>query len=339
MSKLFEAVQLKNLSLKNRVIMAPMCMYKSDDKGFVKPFHTVHYGSRAMGGTALIIQEATAVTPNGRISNNDLGIWSDDQLEGLTQIVDSIHDNGGLAGIQLAHAGRKYETEGLPTVAPSSINFSEHYQTPEALTVEEIAEIVQAFQDAARRSLIAGYDTIEIHAAHGYLIHQFLSPLSNLREDQYGGSFENRLRFLDEIIDAIRLVWPSERALLIRLSATDYLEGGITLDDCIRIVEACRDRVDLFHMSSGGLLTATIDVYPGYQVHFAEAVKRQCKLPTIAVGLIETTQQAESILKREEADFIGLGRLLLRDPYWTLRHAAQENREWIPEPYRRGFRS
>lgn len=337
MSQLFERYQIKNLNMRNRSVMAPMCMYSSDGSGHVLDFHRVHYGSRAIGGVGLIIQEATAVTPAGRISSDDLGIWNDDHVKGLSDLVRLIHDGGALAGIQLAHAGRKCEAVGEITVSASQMAFSDEYPVPHELSREEIAEVVRAFAKAAERSLTAGYDTIEIHGAHGYLIHQFLSPLSNRRQDEYGGSFENRIRFLNEVIDAILGEWPKERALILRLSASDYIDGGIDLDETIRIVDAVKDRVDLFHLSSGGLLPAKIDVRPGYQIDFAEKIRKECDVPTIAVGLITEREQAEAILAEGRADLIALGRLLLREPYWPLQQEAATHRSAIPTAYKRGF--
>ncbi len=337
MSILFKPYHLKNLELQNRVVMAPMCMYSTDTSGMVQDFHRIHYGSRAVGGAGLILVEATAVLPLGRISDNDLGLWSDEQVPGHQDLVRLMQDGGAMAGIQLAHAGRKYETEDSRTVAPSSIDFSTDYLVPDALTEDEIRSTVLAFRDAARRASDAGYDTIEIHGAHGYLIHQFLSPLSNHRTDHYGGSFRNRLRFLNEVIDAIRSVWPADKALLLRLSATDYLPGGIDIDSITRVVDETKDRIDLFHISSGGLLPAKIDTYPGYQVDFSKIIKERCGVRTIAVGLVTDEEQAVAILETGAADLIGLGRLLLRDPYWPLRHSAKIDRESIPEAYRRGF--
>lgn len=337
MKQVFEAYKIKNLEMKNRIVMAPMCMYSSDGTGNVLDFHRVHYGTRAVGGTALIIQEATAVTPNGRISSDDLGIWQDEHIEGLSDIVRLIHAGGALAGIQLAHAGRKCEAQGERTVAPSSIEFSPDYPIPHALTTNEIKELVAAFGQAARRARLAGYDTLEIHGAHGYLIHEFLSPLSNHRTDEYGGSPENFLRFLDEVVDAIRAEWPMDKALILRLSASDYLEGGLGIEETIRIVKHVKDRVDLIHLSSGGLVSAPIHVFPGYQVRFAEAVKRECDVPTIAVGLITDLSQAEEILGNDRADLIALGRILLRDPYWPIRQMAKTDRKSVPWQYERGF--
>lgn len=337
MAKAFEPFKLKNLALKNRIVMAPMCMYSSDGSGRVQEFHKVHYGSRAIGGSSLIIQEATAVTPNGRISSDDLGIWSDEHVEGLSEVVRLIHAGGAMAGIQLAHAGRKCEAQGERTVAPSRLHFSDDYPVPHELSQAEILDLVEAFGQAAERASRAGYDTLEIHGAHGYLIHQFLSPLSNHRTDEYGGSPVKYLSFLQAVIDAIRAVWPADKALILRLSASDYLEGGLGIEETIRIVDAVKDRVDLIHLSSGGLLSAPIHSFPGYQVRFSEEVKKRCGVPTITVGLITSMAQVEEILGNERADLVALGRELLRDPYWPLHHGSRDSGTPVPEQYKRAW--
>lgn len=337
----FEAYKLKNLELKNRIVMAPMCMYSSDNNGIVQDFHRVHYGSRAIGGTGLIIQEATAVTSQGRISSWDLGIWEDSQIEGLASVVKQIHDGGAAAGIQLAHAGRKCEAEDEVTIAPSAINFSKEYPVPREMSQEKIHETVLAFGQAARRADQAGYDLIELHGAHGYLIHEFLSPLSNTRTDNYGGSLENRIRFLKEIIAEVRNYWPEHKPLIIRLSASDYLQGGLDLDQTIEIINMAKAEIDAFHISSGGLLTAPIKAYPGYQVGLAEKIRQTCDVPVVAVGLINSIEQVEDILGNERADLVALGRELLRNPYWPIRHCTPDSSAGcpIPEQYLRGWRN
>ncbi|HZJ68798.1 MAG TPA: NADPH dehydrogenase NamA [Candidatus Eisenbacteria bacterium] len=330
---------MKDLQIKNRIVMAPMCLFSSNHKGQVLDLHHIHYGSRAIGGTGLIIQEATAVLPEGRITDRDLGIWDDAYIDGLRSLVKVMHDGGAKAAIQIAHAGRKCGVKEETTLAPSAIDFSQDYPLPQAMSLEEIKQTIQAFGKAADRSVKAGYDLIEIHAAHGYLIHQFLSPLSNHRTDDYGGSFENRIRFLKEIIDEIRLYWPKERALAIRLSAIDYLEGGLTLEDTCKIVDLIKEDVDLFHLSSGGLLDASFPIFPGYQINFAEEVKKICKVPTIAVGLIKNLDQTEEILGNQRADLIALGRKLLRNPYWPIQQLKldTDTTSLIPEAYRRAW--
>lgn len=336
MVKLFEPYKLRNIELKNRIVMAPMCMYSANEFGFAQPFHVVHYASRAMGQVSLVILEATAVLPEGRISGNDLGIWRDEQLEGLKQIVDQIHAYDSKAGIQLAHAGRKATVEG-PIYAPSSIRFNESYEMPLELTKEQIKEVVEAFAAGAQRAINVGFDVLEIHAAHGYLINEFLSPLSNKREDEYGGSPENRYRILREIIDGIRAIW--DGPLFVRISAHEYAEGGHTPEDYIQYAAWMKSQdVDLIDVSSGGVVPAHIDVKPLYQVPFSETV-RSAGIPTGAVGLITTGTEAEEILQKEQADLIFIGRELLRDPYFPY-HAAKELGAKVNTPnptYERGW--
>lgn len=336
----FESLAIKDLQLKNRIVMPPMCMYSSDASGRAKDFHKVHYGSRAIGGAGLIIQEATAVVRNGRISNEDLGIWEDAQVDDLAEVVRLIHAGGARAAIQLAHAGRKCETDDAFTVAPSSFAFSDDYRIPHELTIDEIETIVASFGLAAERAVRAGYDALEIHGAHGYLIHEFLSPLSNRRTDAFGGSFENRLRFLKAVIGAIRQVWPRERALLLRLSASDYLQGGIDLEETIQIIDQVKDDVDLFDISSGGLLAAPVRSFPGYQVEFAGEIRKRCQVATIAVGLIIRMEHVENILGSGKADLVALGRELLRNPYWPIQHSSPGEVPGcpIPEQYERAWK-
>lgn len=337
--KTFEQFKIKDLVLKNRILMAPMCMYSTDGNGLVKDFHRVHYGSRAIGGSGLIILEATAVIPNGRISKGDLGIWEDGHIEGLRSIVDIIHENGSKAAIQLAHAGRKSDSGDDFIVAPSPMAHSDIYKNPVELQPSDIKDLIQRFKEGARRALDAGFDAIEIHAAHGYLIHQFLSPITNKRVDEYGGSLENRSRFLKEILKATHEVWPREKPIFVRFSATDYKEGGIDEGEIVRIINEVKKYFDLAHISSGGLLDVEMKVFPGYQVSFAQRVKEQCHIPTIAVGLIDNFNQIEEILSNNRADLVSLGRQLLRDPYTPLHMAYENNIDIdIPEQYKRAFR-
>lgn len=318
--------------------MPPMCTYSADREGFVKDFHRMHYASRAIGATGLIILEATAVVPNGRISSRDLGIWEDDHVKGLRSIVENVRPYGAKIGIQLAHAGRKSESGDEFIVAPSAIAHSDKYQSPRQLETADIDNLVYSFKNAAKRSLDAGFDVIEVHAAHGYLIHQFLSPLTNKREDKYGGSFENRIRFLREILLALREVWPGEKPIFVRFSASDYKEGGIDLEETIKIINELKDLFDMAHISSGGLVDTYIETYPGYQVDFSDKIRRECNIPTIAVGLIENFNQIEEILSNERADLVALGRKLLRDPYAALHIAVEKDIEIdIPEQYKRAF--
>jgi len=311
-------------------------MYSAEDDGLVTPFHQVHYATRAAGQVGLIILEATGVVPEGRISNKDLGIWDDAHIDGLRQLVEGMKAYGAKTGIQLGHAGRKATVEG-EIFAPSAIAFSSDYQTPTAMSEENIQHVIEAFKLAAIRAAKAGFDVLEIHGAHGYLISEFLSPATNKREDQYGGSQENRYRILRQIIDAIRSVW--DGPLLVRVSAEDYAEDGTTMDDFIVFSRWMKSQgVDLVDVSTGGVVPATINVFPGYQVSHAEAIKHGADIATGAVGLITTAIQAEEILQNNRADLIFLARVLLREPYWPL-HAAKELSEELQPPvqYVRGW--
>ncbi|NLJ42064.1 MAG: NADPH dehydrogenase NamA [Bacteroidales bacterium] len=337
MSKLFSPLTIKNVTLKNRIVMSPMCQYSATD-GYSNDWHLVHLGSRAVGGAGLIIVEATAVAPEGRITPGDLGLWNDDQIEGLSRIVRFIHQNGAHAGIQLAHAGRKascgvpwqggrqlgLNNGGWNTVAPSAIPFMPGERAPIALTREGIVKIISGFRSAAKRAVSAGFDIIEIHSAHGYLLHEFLSPLSNNREDEYGGSFENRARLLLQVTDAIRSEWPAACPLFIRISATDWTEGGWTPDDSLKLAFMLKEKsADLIDCSSGGNVhDAKIPFGPGYQVPFSEIVRKSGIL-TGSVGLITSASQAEAILQEEKADLVLFGRELLRNPYFPLQAAKQ----------------
>lgn len=324
-----------------------MCEYSSED-GFANDWHMVHLGSRAAGGAGLVIAEATAVNPRGRITHGDLGIWKDEQIEPLRRIVSFLKSQGAVAGIQLAHAGRKASCElpwagGLPiapgqpngwqVVGPSAIPFRDGDPAPQELTVEEIGELIAAFAAATRRALAAGFEVIEIHGAHGYLIHSFLSPISNVRTDEYGGSFENRTRFLREVIQAVRAEMPDHLPLFLRVSATDWTAGGWTVEDSVELARhvAALD-VDLIDTSSGGnVLRARIPVGPGYQVALAEQIRREGKILTGAVGMITAAKQAEAILQAGQADLILIARELLRDPYFPMR-AAQELGDTVLAP-------
>ena len=332
MSILFSSFTLKNLEIKNRIVMAPMCQYSADEDGNVGNWHIIHYASRAIGGVGLIIIEATAVEPRGRISANDLGIWKDEHIDGLKRIVEECKKYGAKVGIQLAHAGRKCSVASENIVAPSAIPFSEDYKTPIELTQDEIQNIIESFKMGARRSLEAGFDIIEIHGAHGYLINEFLSPLSNHRTDKYGGSLENRARFLKEILQSVREVWPRELPIILRVSAEDYVTDGNHPEDLANIINLLKEyEVDIVNVSSGAVVPAEIKAYPGYQVPFAEVIKKQTGLPTIAGGLITNPLMAEEILRNNRSDLVFLGRELLRNPYWPL-HAAKEVRDDIKWP-------
>lgn len=338
MVHLFQPITIRSITFKNRLVVSPMCQYSSID-GFANDWHFVHLGSRAVGGSALVFTEATAVSPEGRISPHDLGIWKDEQLPMLQKIVGFIHDNGAIAGIQLAHAGRKasktepwnhdklvpVEEGGWKTVAPSAIAFSEDSDLPYELTKGEIQKIVTDFRSATERVLKAGFKVIELHGAHGYLINEFLSPLSNKRTDEYGGSFENRIRFLLEIIDAVRSVWPEDLPLFLRISATDWTEDGWTIEDSVKLADIVKDKgIDLMDCSSGSVVPGVkIPAAPNYQVPFAAAVRKGSGMLTGAVGIIIKPDQAEAILAEGKADMIFMAREMLRDPYFPLRAARE----------------
>jgi NADPH2 dehydrogenase len=334
---LFEPYSIRGVTLKNRIVMSPMCMYSCyEQDGMVTPWHMTHYTSRAVGQTGLIMTEAAAVSPQGRISPEDLGIWDDSHIEGLSSLVKSIHENGSKAAIQIAHAGRKAMIDG-PIIAPSAIAFSDKMKTPEEMTLEQIEETVNQFRAAAKRAKTAGFDVIEIHGAHGYLINEFLSPLSNRRTDSYGGNQQKRYRFLQEIIAAMRLEW--DGPLFVRISANDYHPEGNSPEDFVTYASWMKeDGIDLIDCSSGAVVPAKINVYPGYQVPFAEKIRSAADIPTAAVGLITTGRQAEEILQNQRADLIFIGREFLRDPYWP-RSAAEDLGVDIqsPKQYERGW--
>lgn len=335
---LFSPLRIREVVFRNRIAVSPMCQYSSVD-GRATDWHLVHQGSRAVGGAGLVMTEATAVEAHGRISPQDMGIWSDEQVEPLARIVRFIHEQGAIAGLQIAHAGRKASTrrpwegrgpvplaEGgwLPIVAPSPLPFDEGYPVPEALTAEGIDGLLRAFAGATHRALAAGYRVLEIHAAHGYLLHEFLSPLSNRRDDRYGGSFENRTRLVREVAQAVRAVWPERYPLFVRISATDWVEGGWDPDQSVELARQLRPLgADLIDCSSGGLVPhASIPLAPGYQVPFAERIRKEADILTGAIGLITDPLQAEQILGSGRADLVSMARAFLRDPYWPL-HAAQ----------------
>lgn len=335
---IFKEYNLKNTNLRNRIVMPPMCMYSSDDKGLANEFHYNHYVTRAIGGVGLIILESTGVVSNGRTTDNDLGIWDDSQIEGLNNIVNGVKKYGAKVAIQLNHAGRKYTGAAGEVVAPSAIRFDEESVLPKELSKNQIKEIILSFKEAAKRANKAGFDAIEIHAAHGYLIHQFLSPLSNVRTDEYGGNIKNRTRFLKEILQAVSEVWPKEKPILLRVSAYDYKEGGIDLDNMVNIINHVKENLDMVHVSTGGLVPAKIDVYPGYQVKFSDTIKNKCHVPTIAVGLITDANMAEEIISNDRADLVAFGRELLRNPYLILNEAKVRNLDInYPEQYKAAF--
>lgn len=337
-AKLFTPVTFKNVTLKNRIVMSPMCMYSSESEdGMVHPFHITHYESRAAGQTGLIMVEATAVQQAGRISAKDLGIWNDNHIEGLKKVSERVHAYGAKSSIQLAHAGRKAEDEET-IYAPSAIAFNENYKQPVEMTEADINETIEAFQSAAERAAKADFDILEIHAAHGYLINQFLSPLTNKRNDQYGGSLQNRFRLLESIIQAVKQVWNGP--LFVRLSADEYHPDGNKINDFVWIASQLKQLgIDLIDCSSGGLVPIGISAYPGYQVPLAETIKKEAGISTGAVGLITAGIQAEEILQNDRADLIFLARALLRNPYWAKAASdelGEENFE-APKQYVRGW--
>lgn len=342
MTQLFQPLTLRGLTLSNRIAVSPMCQYSAEE-GLANDWHLVHLGSRAVGGAGLVIIEATAVSANGRISPHDLGIWNDEQIEPLRRITRFIEAQGSVAGIQLAHAGRKASVwqpwlgkRGCVPVAaggwipggPSAIAFDPEHAVPTALDETAIAGVIESFVLAAQRSLAAGFKIAEVHAAHGYLLHQFLSPLSNQRQDAYGGSFDNRIRLLLEVTEAVRAVWPEELPLFVRLSATDWVEDGWNPEETVELARRLKALgVDLIDVSSGGTsVDAEIPIGPGYQTQFAEQVRRGADIATGTVGMITEAVQAEHILRTGQADLILLARELLRDPYWPL-HAAEDLRD------------
>lgn len=351
MPHLFKPLNIRELTFKNRIFVSPMCQYSAMD-GVPNDWHLVHLGSRAVGGAALIIAEATSISPEGRISHGDLGIWNDVQVNSFKKICNFIHEQGGIAGIQLAHAGRKASTnlswlrdENLEalhswqTLAPSPIAFAEHYRVPKELSLSEIEMLIAQFVKAAERSLAAGFKVVEIHMAHGYLLHEFLSPISNKRTDIYGGPLENRMRLPLYVAEQVRKKWPSSLPVFVRISATDWLHSeGWTLQDSIEFSKKLKSLgVDLIDCSSGGNTPdAKIPIGPGYQVQFAEAIRKEASILSGAVGMITEARQANEIISTEKADVVLLARELLRDPYWPL-HAAKvlgAEVEW-PLPYQR----
>jgi 2,4-dienoyl-CoA reductase-like NADH-dependent reductase (Old Yellow Enzyme family) len=338
MSTLFTPLKIKDISFKNRLTISPMCQYSATD-GFANEWHELHLGSRAVGGAGLIIQEATAVSPEGRITAGDLGLYNDDQKAVLKKIVGIIHQHGAVAGIQLAHAGRKascdlpwkgghqlpLEEAGWTTYGPSPLPFGASDRPPQELDLAGIRQVITDFKRAAERSVEIGYKVLEIHAAHGYLINSFLSPLTNHRNDLYGGSFDKRTRLLIEIIDAVNTVWPKNYPLFVRISATDWAEGGWTIEDSVQLAQLLKSKgVDLIDCSSGGLVPhVKIPVAPGYQVLFAERIKKETGILTGAVGLITSGIQAEEIVQKNQADLVLIARASLSNPYFPL-HAAKE---------------
>lgn len=350
-SKLFSPLEIKSITLKNRIAISPMCQYSAVE-GFANNWHLVHLGSRATGGAGLVIQEATSVSPEGRISPADLGLWSDEHIKKLKKITKFIIRQDAVPGIQLAHAGRKASVSspwygnkklernqgGWETFAPSAIGYHDNEPAPTALDKQGILNVISDFKLATRRAVLAGYQVLEIHAAHGYLLHQFLSPLSNSRSDEYGGSFENRIRFTLEIIDAVKLEWPKELPLFVRISATDWAEGGWNIEESVELSKILKEKgVDLIDVSSGGLVShQQIPLAPNYQVPFAEQIKKESKILSGAVGLITTSQQAEDIIASQKADLVLFARESLRNPNLGLdfAHELGVDVQW-PKQYER----
>ena len=346
MALLFEPIKIREVELKNRIVVSPMCQYSSED-GFANDWHLVHLGSRAVGGAGLVFTEAAAVSPEGRITPSDLGIWKDDHIHFLKRITTFLKQEGAVPGIQLAHAGRKAshhvpwkgstpltrEEGGWETWAPSAIGYKESDPAPKEMTIENIRQVINDFATAAQRALQAGFRIIEIHAAHGYLLNEFLSPLSNFRKDTYGGTFENRVRILLNIVERIRNILPAGVALFVRISATDWVDGGWTIDDSVMLALLLKDKgVDVVDCSTGGnIASQKITAAPLYQVPFAEKIKQETGILTGAVGIITTARQAEDILVKKQADLILLAREFLRDPHFPL-HAAKELNEDVPWP-------
>ena len=343
---LFAPVDYRDIHIRNRIIVSPMCQYSSED-GFSNDWHFVHLGSRAVGGAGIVFAEATAVEARGRISPHDLGIYRDEHVDGLSRITAFVKKHGGVAGIQLAHAGRKASTRrpwegrgivrpedgGWIPIAPSAIPFSETYPTPSEMTLQDIADVILSFGIAADRSLQAGFEVIELHAAHGYLIHEFLSPLSNKRTDAYGGTLAARSQFALQAIESIRKKWPERFPLFVRITCTDWADGGWEVEDAVEFAKLLKKAgVDLVDCSSGGTVPAPKVVEaPGYQTHLAERIRREAEIPTAAVGMITSAVQGEHILRTGQADMIVMARELLRDPYWP-RRAAKELGATIQTP-------
>ena len=351
MPHLFEPLTLRGLTLRNRIVVSPMCQYSANE-GFVNDWHFVHLASRAVGGAALVFVEATAVSPEGRISPDDLGLWDDVHGVAFERVVRFVKGEGAAFGVQLAHAGRKASSKrpwdgvgsvspyegGWEPIGPGDVPFSPSHTTPRAMTNDDISRVVEDFRRAAFRARRAGFDVVEVHAAHGYLIHEFLSPLTNTRTDDYGGSFENRIRLCLEVVKAVRDVWPEDLPLFVRVSATDWVDGGWTVDEAVELARRLSGLgVDLIDCSSGGnIATAKVPAEPGYQVPFAEKIKHGAAIATGAVGLITKPEEADAIIRLEQADLVLLAREMLRDPYWPMRAARELGQaiEW-PSQYLR----
>jgi len=348
---LFDEIKFRGVSLRNRIGVSPMCQYSSEN-GHINDWHLVHLGSRAVGGAGLVIMEATAVEARGRITPADAGIWSDAHIEPLSRLTRFLSSQGAVPGIQIAHAGRKSgrarpwdgdrAVDGWDVIGPSPLAFDTNFALPKEMTTEDIRAVIASFRDGARRANEAGFQWLEIHGAHGYLIHSFFSPLSNQRKDLYGGNFNHRIRFLLEVTAAVRAEWPEDKPLSVRLSCSDWTEGGWTIEDTIELSRMLkREGIDLIDCSSGGgVMGAKIPVGAGYQVPFAEAIRKHAEIPTAAVGMITDPMQADETIRNGRADLVFLARELLRDPYWPLRAAGelhQSKRAPVPTQYLRAF--
>lgn len=337
MSILFDEISIKNMTVKNRIVMPPMCMYCAGEDGKVTPWHMLHYATRAVGGAGLIIVEATGVCPEGRISSKDLGLWNDEQTEGMKQLVDAVHANGAKIAVQLNHAGRKCTAEGMRVEAPSPIAFDSGSAVPHEMTAEDIDTTVEEFRLAAARAEQAGFDMIEVHAAHGYLLSEFLSPLTNTRTDQYGGSAGNRVKIVGRVIDAVKTVWPQDKPICIRVSAEDYQEGGNKAEDLAEMLCMIKDKgIDIIDVSTGGVVPAVPNAVKGYQIPHAEKIKIATGLPVIGGGLVTEAGEADDIISSGRTDMVYVGRELLRNPYWPLQASVELDAEvkW-PSQYER----
>ena len=332
---IFEKYCNDGIELKNRIVVAPMCMNSAYGDGKANNFHVAHYGSLAIGGAGLITLESTAVDKDGRIYEGDIGLWSDDQVEPLKMVVDIIHRFGAKVSVQINHAGRKCPTTD-EIIAPSAIAFSDRYALPREMTQEDIDKTVRQFADSAKRAVRAGADAIEIHGAHGYLINQFLSPLSNKRMDSYGGNYEGRAKFLKEVIKAVKREIKEDMMLILRVSAMDFKEGGNDAHEMAKIIKLVKEDLDFVHVSTGGVVRdAVINPYPMYQVEYSKIIKEEAQVKTIAVGLINNKEQAQKIIDEESADLVALGRAMLRNPNWV--YAENPDMNIIPDQIKRGF--
>lgn len=336
---MFEPFSLKSLQLKNRIVMPPMCMYSADTEGVSTNWHKTHYSARAIGGAGLIIQEATAVEKRGRLSNNDLGLWSDKQIPGLSEIVGAVHEFGAKIAVQIAHGGRKAWAGGESIVAPSPIKFPNSDTVPDQLDLSQISQVVENFASAAARAVQAGFDAIEIHAAHGYLIHEFISPHTNKRTDRYGGNKQNRLNFPIEVVKAVKSAMPSDMPLFMRISAVEYLDDGYTFEDMIEAVGIFKEYgLDLIDVSSGGASQAAPPSWPGFQLPYAQRLKSEIGIPAIGCGLINEPLMAEEAVEKNMADLIAIGRGQLADPHWALKASKALNVQGlVPWQYDRAF--